>query len=804
MRAIRTGLKYSSRSCTSLLTALVFILTLCVSGTAQIPASGNIVVNQATKYGSFSSGGSQSGSVPAGDTMAVNTLGDVITTNTYGSQTLLFSPAGGTPTVLGTTSNPNGVAVDAQNNLYMGFSYNNAVIKIPFVNGAYAAIGAPVSGGNPYPASTPTCTGTDTVECLMSNVNVGADVPSMVFDSQGDLFFATGEAPYAIYECTAACLYSGKPAPAVIYTEPTSATPTTTGQLNIGGLALDTSNNLFFTDSAVNSSTSQESFSSNLNELPYTSGTGYATSATVIYTYTPAAVAQYGAEIDGVGVAPNGTVYAIIQAAQSSQAGSPAQGIFAFPKVSGAYSNTTMYLVSTQSGKLMTYDALGNLYIADNSGDIYQIAVDNLTAPPSPTGTPSTATNLTTLLNDGGCTTTPPTVTFTPSGASAAAFSIATTGTCTVTATGASYATTLNFTPTTVGLATATVMTMDSVGSSGTVEASGEGTGTVAEPTFSPAGGSYSTAQQVTISDATVGASIYYTTDGTTPGAGTGTSTLYTAPITVSGSETINAIAVDTGDTSSAVATAAYSVNLPGAALTPTFSPGGGAYNTPQDVTISDGTTGATIYYTTDGSAPTTSSNVYVGPIPVAATETLNAIAAASGASNSAVASALYTITLPPSAFQNIVMTQSTQYGSLPSSGGAQSGSVPDGDSMAVNSFGDVIATDTYGSETLLFTPAGGTPTVLGTTSNPNGVAVDAQNNLFMGFSYNSSVVKVPFVNGAYVAIGAPDSSTGNPYPGTTPNCTGNDTTECVMNNLNTGGDVLSMIFDRADKEFHL
>ena len=802
MRAIRTGLKYSSRTCTSVFTAMVSLLTLCVSGTvamAQIPASGKIVVNQSTKYGSLATGGSQSGSVPAGDTMAVNTLGDVITTNTYGNQTLLFTPAGGTPTVLGTTSNPTGVAVDAQNNLYMGFSYNNAVIKIPYVNGAYAAVGAPITNGNPYPAGTPNCTGTDTVECVMSNVIGASGVVSMVFDAKGDLFYTTAG---VIYECTAACLYSGTPAPATLYTEPASATPTTTGQLTLGGLALDSSNNLFFTDSAVSSTTSQESFSSNLNELPYTAGTGYATAATVIYTYKPASAAQYGAEIDGVGVAPNGTIYALIQAAQGSQSGSPAQGIFAFPKTNGTYSNTSMYLVSTQSGKLMTNDAVGNLYIADNGGNIYQIAIDTVTAPPTPSGTPSSATNLTTLLNDGGCTT-PPTVTFTPSGTSAADFTLATTGACTVTGTGgASFATTLNFSPTTVGLATATIMSMDSVGSTGTAEAFGNATGTVAEPTFSPAGGTYTAAQQVTISDATAGASIYYTTDGTTPGAGTGTSTLYTAPVAVSSSETINAIAIEAGDTSSAVASAVYSVNLPGAALTPTFSPAGGAYSTPQDVTISDGTTGAIIYYTTNGSTPTTSSNVYVGPVPVAATETLKAIAVATGASPSAVASALYTLTLPASAFQNIVMTQSTQYGSLPSSGGAQSGSEPAGDSMAVTSFGGVIATDTYGSQTLLFTPGATAATVLGTTSNPNGVAVDAENNLFQAFSYNNAVVKIPYVNGAYAAFGAPVSG-GNPYPNGTPNCTGNDKVECLMSNLKPGADVESMVFDSNGDMFY-
>jgi N-acetylneuraminic acid mutarotase len=82
-------------------------------------------------------------------------------------------------------------------------------------------------------------------------------------------------------------------------------------------------------------------------------------------------------------------------------------------------------------------------------------------------------------------------------------------------------------------------------------------------------------------------------------------------------------------------------------AATPTFSVASGAYTTTQTVTISDTTPNATIYYTTNGTAPTTSSNVYSNPIVVSSTETLQAIAIASGYSTSAIASATYTFTPP-------------------------------------------------------------------------------------------------------------------------------------------------------------
>ena len=158
-----------------------------------------------------------------------------------------------------------------------------------------------------------------------------------------------------------------------------------------------------------------------------------------------------------------------------------------------------------------------------------------------------------------------------------------------------------------------------------------------ATPVFSPAAGTYISAKSVTITDATTGAAIYYTTDGTAP---TTSSNLYSGAITVSATQTIKAIAVAPGLTNSAVATATYII----AAATPVFSPAAGTYTSAKSVTITDATTGAAIYYTTDGTAPTTSSNLYSGAITVSATQTIKAIAVAPGLTNSAVATATYII----------------------------------------------------------------------------------------------------------------------------------------------------------------
>ncbi|GJF33175.1 hypothetical protein KNE206_58750 [Kitasatospora sp. NE20-6] len=104
----------------------------------------------------------------------------------------------------------------------------------------------------------------------------------------------------------------------------------------------------------------------------------------------------------------------------------------------------------------------------------------------------------------------------------------------------------------------------------------GGGTGgQVAQPTFSPAGGQYATAQTVTISDATAGATIRYTRDGSTPNS---SSAVYTGPISVTASSTVKAFAQSSGLTDSAVATATYTIGgtqtgCPVQSDTPDFGP---------------------------------------------------------------------------------------------------------------------------------------------------------------------------------------------------------------------------------------
>ena len=162
----------------------------------------------------------------------------------------------------------------------------------------------------------------------------------------------------------------------------------------------------------------------------------------------------------------------------------------------------------------------------------------------------------------------------------------------------------------------------------------------VATPVFSPTGGTFTSPQNVAITDATKGAILFYTRDGSTPSQ---SSTQYKSPIPVGATETLQAIALvqgSQGNISSDVAKAEFTILKP--AAKPVFSPGSGILTSPHQIAISDATAGATIYYTTNGKPPTTTSTKYTAPIVVSGTETIQAIAVAAGYATSEVATGVY------------------------------------------------------------------------------------------------------------------------------------------------------------------
>ena len=159
-----------------------------------------------------------------------------------------------------------------------------------------------------------------------------------------------------------------------------------------------------------------------------------------------------------------------------------------------------------------------------------------------------------------------------------------------------------------------------------------------AAPAFSVPGGTYSGTQTVSLSDTTANATIFYTTDGSTPATSvSGSTKQYTTAISVGTSQTINAIATASGFSSSSVASAAYNITALPAAATPVIMPGTGTYTSAQTVSITDATSGSTIFYALNGPA-STSSTKYTAPFVVSSTTTVNAIATAPNFATSATA----------------------------------------------------------------------------------------------------------------------------------------------------------------------
>jgi hypothetical protein len=103
---------------------------------------------------------------------------------------------------------------------------------------------------------------------------------------------------------------------------------------------------------------------------------------------------------------------------------------------------------------------------------------------------------------------------------------------------------------------------------------------------------------------------------------------------------------------------ATVTVANPGPALAPMFYPAGGTYSREQMITLLDTTPSASIYYTLDGSDPSTSSTLFTHGFVISSTTTVKAIAIASGYTSSPIATAVYQITgqasAPPPALNNL------------------------------------------------------------------------------------------------------------------------------------------------------
>jgi sugar lactone lactonase YvrE len=273
-----------------------------------------------------------------------------------------------------------------------------------------------------------------------------------------------------------------------------------------------------------------------------------------------------------------------------------------------------------------------------------------------------------------------------------------------------------------------------------------------ATPAFSLAAGSYVGTQKVTVTDATSGATIYYTTNAAVP---TTSSTVYSGPVTIGQSETLKAIAVASGHVASAVMAAQYILSPPA----PQFSPGAGTYTREEVVTISDSLPMTTLYYTTDGTTPTTASTVYSGPVPVAFDQTLKAIATRANWANSAVGTASYSITgaLVPNVISTIAGNGTQGYAG--DGGPALQAEFAFLAGLAYDAAGNLYIADSANEVVRKVTPAGIVSTFAGNGTAghagdggsaaqaqlyyPLGVAVDAAGDVFIADSLNNAIRKV-------------------------------------------------------------
>lgn len=107
----------------------------------------------------------------------------------------------------------------------------------------------------------------------------------------------------------------------------------------------------------------------------------------------------------------------------------------------------------------------------------------------------------------------------------------------------------------------------------------------------------------------------------------------------------INGVATAWGTTSAWSGSKSITASTnPAQVATPTFSPDQGSYVAGVTVTLASATPSTTLYYTTNGTTPTTGSTVYSAPISVTTTTTIKVLGVASGLTNSDISTAVITI----------------------------------------------------------------------------------------------------------------------------------------------------------------
>jgi len=158
-------------------------------------------------------------------------------------------------------------------------------------------------------------------------------------------------------------------------------------------------------------------------------------------------------------------------------------------------------------------------------------------------------------------------------------------------------------------------------------------------PIISPQNKSFESTLEISIYSPIADALIKYTTDGSIPSESNGLT--YNSKFIISTTTTVKAVAIKSGTINSDVVITTYTKLAK--VLTPLLSPlDDKTFTTIQYVTISCNTSGATIFYTLDGSIPSSTSQKYTGPLMINKTTTIKAISIKSGMIDSEIISKEY------------------------------------------------------------------------------------------------------------------------------------------------------------------
>jgi len=345
------------------------------------------------------SGGNWGPDSAGGHSAALNSDGVFVVGTSYGGFIEQFTNQGSVMTVVGQSEiGPGGMAIDNRNYLYISGEFSNVIYKIPMnttASGIYGVgtygptnsvcptastcqFGTAVTGSNGTTVTPPpTCNGdglapdnTKLCQIILGNGTYDFNVASIAVDSHLNLFFTTddekpatsdsgGDAPYSVFVCTTSCLYptgGATPSPIEIYSEPSG----TGGQLYTGGIAVDASENVYFTDSFISNSgpTAGTSTYSDLYQSVYNSSANtWSSTPTPLAKLTPTCSSCNDA-ITTVATDSTGNIYF----------GSALDGVFKIANSGGALSaNPPVIPISGEGVKTLVPDGKGNYYFVNTN-----------------------------------------------------------------------------------------------------------------------------------------------------------------------------------------------------------------------------------------------------------------------------------------------------------------------------------------------------------------------------------------------------------------------------------------------------